>query len=62
MAEETITEIALRLRAECDWEPAPGKQCAKCFYARYCPAVQEQPQPLPANAKPRSGLQLFLGF
>jgi putative RecB family exonuclease len=62
MAEQTITEIALRLREECDWEPAPGEQCAKCYYARYCPAVQDEPQPMPADAKPQSGLQLFLGF
>lgn len=62
MAEETITEIALRLREECDWEPAPGEQCAKCYYARYCPAVQDEPQPMPANAKPLKALQLVLDF
>ncbi|MCU0518030.1 MAG: PD-(D/E)XK nuclease family protein [Oscillatoria sp. Prado101] len=62
MAEETITEIALRLREECQWEPASGEQCAKCYYARYCPAVQDEPQPLPADAKPPKPLQLVLDF
>ncbi len=58
----TLDKIALRLRADCQWEPAPGKQCRACTYARYCSAVTENPEPLPEDAKPERELQLVLGF
>ncbi|MBW4679959.1 MAG: PD-(D/E)XK nuclease family protein [Microcoleus vaginatus WJT46-NPBG5] len=62
MVEETISEIAMRLRTDCEWKPAPGKQCDRCTYSRYCSAVQEHPEPLPADAKPEQELQLVLGL
>ncbi|MCT7949810.1 PD-(D/E)XK nuclease family protein [Ancylothrix sp. C2] len=60
LVEETISELALRLREDCVWEPAPGEHCSTCSYSRYCSAVQENPEPLPENAKKQRGLQLVL--
>ncbi|HEY9808507.1 MAG TPA: PD-(D/E)XK nuclease family protein [Halomicronema sp.] len=62
LVEETISELALRLREDCVWEPAPGEHCSKCSYSRYCPAVQESPEPLPENVKKPRSLQLVLDF
>lgn len=62
MVEETIKEIAMRLRTDCEWKPAPGEQCNRCSYSRYCPAIQEHPEPLPVEAKPAQELQLVLGL
>lgn len=62
LVKATIDKIALRLRAESEWEPAPGKQCRTCSYAPYCSAVTENPEPLPDAAKPERDLQLVLDF
>lgn len=57
-----IGELALRLRADRAWEPVPGAYCNRCGYARYCPAMQAHPEPLPEDARPELGLQLVLGL
>ena len=53
-----VCELAQRLREEDKWEPRCGAQCARCSYARYCPAVTHQPET--AVQKERK-LQLCLG-
>lgn len=58
----TISDLALRLRTENQWEPLPGEQCSRCSYARYCSGVCEHPEALPETAKPEQGLQLVLGL
>ncbi|MGE5660148.1 MAG: RecB family exonuclease [Actinomycetota bacterium] len=60
--ETTIRELALQLRTDSDWEPAPGDQCDRCTFTRYCPAVTNPPEPLPESAKPARSLQLSLEF
>lgn len=62
LVEMTIHEIANHLRSDQRWEPNPNEQCDRCNYSRYCPAVQQHPEPLPVEAKPVSELQLFLGL
>ncbi len=57
-----VSQLAVRLRADSAWEPTPGKHCDRCTYARYCAGVQEQPEPLPEDAKPRPELQLALNL
>jgi putative RecB family exonuclease len=57
-----ISNLALRLRTDQTWEPAPTEHCLKCGYARYCPAMQSHPDPLPEAAKPAPGLQLTLSL
>ena len=58
--EEQVTELALQMRTDEQWEPEPGAHCTRCAYARYCPAVQEEPEPLPECD--RAPLQLALEF
>ncbi|WP_449420924.1 RecB family exonuclease [Phormidium nigroviride] len=58
--EATIGELAVQLRTDSEWQPNPGKQCTKCTYTRYCPAVTDPPDPLPEGAKEQSHLQLSL--
>jgi putative RecB family exonuclease len=60
--EEIIGELAVQLRNDNRWLPFPGEQCDRCAYARYCPAVQPDPEPLPDDAKPEAGLQLVLSI
>jgi len=68
--EDTIGELALSLRADAEWEPAPGEQCDgeaspkenRCGYKRYCPAMEDKPEPLPETAKPASQVQLVLSL
>jgi putative RecB family exonuclease len=59
---QTISDLAVRLRSDENWQPTPGDQCSQCGYARYCPAMQSRPEPLPEEAKPAPQLQLTLGF
>lgn len=42
--QEVIGELAQRLLETEDWAPRCGEQCARCSYARYCPAVTQQPE------------------
>lgn len=60
--EEVIGELAVELRRDRSWSPFPGEQCDRCAYARYCPAMRAEPDPLPEDAKPEQGLQLVLSF
>lgn len=60
--ESVISELAVQLRYDRQWLPFPGEQCDRCAYARYCPAIQPEPEPLPEDAKPESGLQLMLSI
>lgn len=56
-----IGDLAVRLRHDRGWEPHQGKQCDRCTFARYCPAVTANPTPVPeTNSKPK--LQLALNF
>ncbi|MEL7504646.1 MAG: PD-(D/E)XK nuclease family protein [Cyanobacteria bacterium J06554_6] len=56
-----IDELAQQLLTGTEWQPNCGEQCSQCAYARYCPAVQPQPEPLTVPQKPRK-LQLCLGL
>jgi len=60
--EAVVGELALQLRNDSRWLPFPGEQCDRCAYARYCPAIQAEPEPLPEDAKPEAGLQLVLSI
>ncbi|WP_413168058.1 PD-(D/E)XK nuclease family protein [Capilliphycus salinus ALCB114379] len=61
-AELIIGGLAVKLRADEDWEPVPGNHCKQCSYTRYCPAMSEFPEPLPKTARQRPPLQLTLGL
>lgn len=58
-AQEMISSLAVRLRYDRGWEPTPGRQCDRCSFARYCPAVTPTPTPLP---EARSTVQLQLAL
>ncbi|MCU0523828.1 MAG: PD-(D/E)XK nuclease family protein [Elainella sp. Prado103] len=60
--EQVISDLAIELRRDQQWIPFPGKQCQRCAYARYCPALQREPEPLPEAARPEPGLQLVLSL
>ncbi|MEM1241540.1 MAG: PD-(D/E)XK nuclease family protein [Cyanobacteria bacterium P01_H01_bin.26] len=60
--EAVIGELALRLLDEEDWQPQCGEQCGQCAYARYCSAVEAEPEPLPEVQQKVRKLQLCLGF
>ncbi|MGF1499268.1 MAG: RecB family exonuclease [Elainellaceae cyanobacterium] len=57
-----IGDLAVQLRHDQNWQPFPGQQCDRCAYARYCPAVQATPDPLPEDARPEPQLQLALSL
>lgn len=59
--EATISNLACRLRTDEHWEPAPGEQCDRCTYARHCPALCTNPEPVPEARSPRQ-MQLVLGL
>ena len=60
---QTVIEtLAMTLRDSNPWQPTPGRQCNRCAYLRYCPAMQPEPHPLPRNAKPERRLQLTLAI
>ncbi|WNZ24204.1 PD-(D/E)XK nuclease family protein [Leptolyngbya sp. NK1-12] len=60
--EQVISELAVELRRDRRWLPVPGTQCDRCAYARYCPAMRQEPEPLPEAARPEPGLQLVLSL
>jgi putative RecB family exonuclease len=60
--ESVIGDLAIQLRHDRRWVPFPGNQCDRCAYARYCPAINVDPDPLPEDSKPESGLQLALSL
>ena len=57
--EAVISDIALRLLAEAAWQPQCAQHCEQCEYAKYCSAMQPQPEVLPDVGKPKK-LQLSL--
>jgi putative RecB family exonuclease len=59
---EMIGDLALELRRDQRWLPFPGGQCDRCAYAKYCPAMRSQPEPLPEDTKPQKSLQLVLSL
>ncbi|NJP10045.1 MAG: PD-(D/E)XK nuclease family protein [Leptolyngbyaceae cyanobacterium RU_5_1] len=59
--QQMISHLAIRLRHDRGWEPTPGKQCDRCAFSRYCPAVTTSPTPVPeTNSKPQLQLALNL--
>jgi len=60
--QDTIGELAVRLRSDARWDPAPGEPCDRCGYKRYCPAMEGKPEPLPQTAKPAPQVQLVLSL
>ena len=60
--EAVIGELALRLLDEEDWQPRCGEQCGQCAYARYCSAVEAEPEPLPEVRQKTRKLQLCFSF
>ena len=57
---ELISDLALKLRADQEWQPKVGEQCDRCGYQRHCPAIHNDPEPLPETAKPLRKVQLVL--
>lgn len=62
LVESTIGELAFKLRTDELWEALPGEHCSRCTYWRYCGAVQDNPEPLPENAKTPRQMQLVLNL
>lgn len=60
--EEVICKLAVELRQDQRWTPFPSNQCDRCSYARYCPAMRSDPEPMPEAKKPQQGLQLVLSI
>lgn len=60
--QSVVGDLALQLRHDQRWLPFPGDQCDRCAYARYCPGIHAEPEPLPQDAKPQEGLQLVLSL
>jgi putative RecB family exonuclease len=59
--QKIIGDLAVRLRHDRAWEPRTGKQCDRCTFARYCPAITASPCPVPeTTAKPQLQLALNL--
>lgn len=59
--QEIIGDLAVQLRHDRGWEPKQGKQCHRCTFARYCPAVTANPAPVP-QSNPKPQLQLALNL
>ena len=57
-----ISDLAVELRQDQRWTPTINQRCDRCAYARYCPAMRVDPDPLPEDAKPEAGLQLVLSI
>jgi putative RecB family exonuclease len=60
--QDLIGELALQLQSDGAWEPITGKQCFRCAYTRYCPALHSKPEPLPQRTRPPYEIQLALQF
>ncbi|NJR56060.1 MAG: PD-(D/E)XK nuclease family protein [Acaryochloris sp. CRU_2_0] len=57
-----IGDLALKLRADTEWDPQVGDYCDLCSYQKYCPAQTSQPEPLPEGARGLRQVQLVLGI
>ncbi|PSM47383.1 hypothetical protein C7Y66_20080 [Chroococcidiopsis sp. CCALA 051] len=62
LVEVTIGALAFRLRTDDLWEAKTGENCARCTYAKYCAAVQDNPRSLPKATKSRRQRQLVLSI
>ena len=60
IAQKTISDLAMRLRTDDQWEPTPGDHCDRCNYKQYCPAQTDRPEPIPNRQSSQSVLQLSL--
>jgi len=58
----TIEQLALHLRTDSEWAPAPGDHCKQCDYAKYCSAMQVAPEPLPGVGKSQRHMRLVLSL
>lgn len=58
----TVSQLALKLLQDEDWQPRCAEDCSRCTYAKYCSAVTDSPEPLPQLEGKRSALQLSLGI
>jgi len=58
---QMVSHLAVRLRYDRGWEPTPGAHCDRCAFARYCPAMNVNPVPLP-QTRNKSQLQLALNL
>jgi putative RecB family exonuclease len=56
-----ISDLALRLRSDAQWEPCVGGYCDRCGYQKYCSAKTCEPEPLPEGARKARLVQLALG-
>jgi RecB family exonuclease len=45
-----IVETGDAIAAGTDWSPRPGDWCSGCDFRAYCPAVSEEPLPVPRRA------------
>lgn len=59
-AQKIISDLAMRLRTDAQWEPTPGDHCDRCNYRQYCPAQTDRPEPIPNRQPSQSILQLSL--
>ncbi|CAN1211417.1 RecB family exonuclease [Tumidithrix helvetica PCC 7403] len=59
---QMISELAIKLRSDEEWEPSVGKHCDRCTYVKYCPAKQTDPEPVPSGGKSSKQLQLTLNL
>jgi len=57
-----ISDLAVKLRQDSEWLPVRGDHCRRCSYARYCPAIQNDPESLPCDIKSPRLLQLNLSI
>ncbi|MGB8700212.1 MAG: PD-(D/E)XK nuclease family protein [Thermosynechococcaceae cyanobacterium] len=55
-----IADLALKLRADAEWMPAPGDHCGRCAYRKHCAATTPCPEPLPEDARSLRQVQLVL--
>ncbi len=63
---EMVSELAVQLQADQEWQPTTGRHCDRCGYRRYCAAVTANPEPLPDGAQAGCGaarsIQLTFSF
>lgn len=58
--QKLISDLALRLRNDSEWEPSTGEHCKRCTYQKHCGAVCDQPEPLPEGERKVKQVQLAL--
>jgi putative RecB family exonuclease len=58
--QQLISDLALRLRDDSEWEPSTGDHCKRCTYQKHCGAVCAEPEPLPEGGRVPKQVQLVL--